>query len=94
MGHISEREALERIQTAHQLGMATYSRHRRVDKAYISPADQYHAVMNATKIVWKETDQNWEIAGPDRDGEPLTLIFDLTGNCVHTVTAFGGRENE
>lgn len=87
-------QALKAIQLASRLGQYTQTRHRERDEHHVSIADQEHAIMNATEIKRKEADGNWELAGPDTDGDELRVIVDLKGRVPHVVTVFGGRDHD
>ena len=91
---MSPDEALRFIQGAMRLGQITYSRHRSEDEHHVSIADQYAAVMSATHARWDRERGNWEISGDGADGDPITVIFAIVDNRVHTVTAFGGRHRD
>jgi hypothetical protein len=86
---MTPQEALRFIQGANRVGRITYSKHRQDDSHHVSMADQEHAIAHATSIRRNDESEHWEVVGPDRDGQQVTVVVAIEGNTVHTVTAFG-----
>jgi hypothetical protein len=88
----SRKKALEAIKKAARNGDVISTRHRKEDEHKISADDQYCAILSAMSVTWKPAEQNWELEGRNRDGKGVTIIFDVVGEQVTVITAFGARK--
>ncbi|HET9931131.1 MAG TPA: DUF4258 domain-containing protein [Polyangiaceae bacterium] len=85
---MSPAEALAEIRRAAIARRVRFSPHarQRMNQRFVRPPDVYCALESATACMATEQER-WKVAGPDRDGDELTMVVKIEGDVV-VITVF------